>query len=442
MLAKLARDLASRVIRRNKRVPPADGSRAPAAFPACVALMDAGRIDDARNCYEKLLASHPGNAMACNNLGIIHHQQDARAKAIAAFQDAIRSDPLLPEPQVNLGNLLQDQCDLGGALEHYDAALKLNPQLVSARYSRAATLLALGRFDEGWREYEWRARLGGASAPRTTVAPRWDGSQDLSGKRIVLYAEQGFGDAIQFVRYAPLVAALGADVVVECQPALQSLFRTVNGVSEVITAGERASNADYEIPLMSLAFAFKTVAETIPATVPYFAADANATGKWRRRIDACGEGLKVGLAWSGNPTHAGDRKRSLPADYLRDVTHIPGCTFVSLQKGDGALAAATLERRGIDLHDFSAELGDFHDTAACVSALDAVVSVDTAVAHLAGALAKPTWVALPLAADWRWLVHGDTTPWYPTMRLIRQPSAGDWRFVVDALSRILQSRSR
>ena len=236
MLAKLARDLVFKVIGRSNPAPPAAGNRAGPAFLSCVALMDAGRIDDARDCYEKLLAVDPDNAVACNNLGIIHHRQDAPAKAIAMFQNAIRSAPLLSEPHVNLGNLLQDQCDLNAALEHYDAAVKLDSHLVSARYSRAATLLALGRYEEGWREYEWRAHLGGASAPRSAVRPRWDGSQDLRGKRIVLYAEQGFGDTIQFVRYAPLVAALGAEVVVECQLALQSLFLTVDGVSEVIAA--------------------------------------------------------------------------------------------------------------------------------------------------------------------------------------------------------------
>lgn len=440
MLAKLARDLAFRVIGRNKTPSPKAGHRADPAFLSCVALMDAGRIDDARDCYEKLLAREPGNAVASNNLGIIHHRQDAPAKAIALFEKAIRADPKLAEPHVNLGNLLQDQCDLAGALDHYDAAVSLNPELVSARYGRAATLLALGRFEEGWREYEWRAHIGGVSAPRAGVRPRWDGLKDLAGKRVVLYAEQGFGDAIQFVRYAPLVAARGAEVIVECQPALQSLFRTVDGVSEVITAGD-AMRADYEIPLMSLPLAFRTEAESIPATVPYLEADADAARHWRDKVDTCGDGLKVGLAWSGNPTHAGDRKRSLPIEHLSDLTHIGGCTFVSLQKGETAPDAGTLERRGIALHDFSIELGDFRDTAACISALDAVVSVDTAVAHLAGALARPTFVALPFAADWRWLAQGDTTPWYPTMHLIRQRAPGDWGFVIDALGRVLRSRS-
>ncbi len=438
MLAKLARDLAFRVIGRHQSAPSAADGEAP-AFLECIGLMDAGRVDDARDCYEKLLAREPGHAVASNNLGIIHHQQDAPAKAIALFKKAIRTAPTLAEPHVNLGNVLQDQCDLAAALDHYDAALKLNPELVSARYGRAATLLALGRFEEGWREYEWRVHLGGASAPRAAVRARWDGIHDLTGKRVVLYAEQGFGDAIQFVRYASRVAARGAEVIVECQPALHALFRTVAGVSEVIRPGEIMS-ADYEIPLMSLPLAFQTAAGSIPAMVPYLEADAEAARHWRDKFQECGDGLKVGLAWSGNPTHAGDRKRSLPPQYLSDLTRIAGCTFVSLQKGEGAMDAATRARRGIDLHDFSAELGDFRDTAACISALDAVVSVDTAVAHLAGALARPVFVALPFAADWRWLAHGDTTPWYPTMRLIRQPAAGDWRFVVSALSRGLQSR--
>jgi tetratricopeptide (TPR) repeat protein len=438
MLAKLARELAFKVIRRNTPGSATSGSGGDRAFLDCVSLMDAGRIDDARECYEKLIAREPGNAVACNNLGIIHHRQDAPAKAISVFEQAIASAPLLAEPHVNLANVLQDRCELRGALEHYEAALELNPELVSARYGRAATLLALGRFEEGWREYEWRAHLAGASAPRSALRPRWDGSQDLNGKRIVLHAEQGFGDAIQFIRYAPLVAACGAEVIVECQPALQSLFRSVEGVSETITATERIG-ADYEIPLMSLPLAFATDARSIPAKVPYLAADATATRQWRERFAACGEGRKVGLAWSGNPTHAGDRKRSLPLDYLSELTRVPGCTFVSLQKSEAPIGREQLESRGIDLHDFTAGLTDFRDTAACISALDAVVAVDTAVAHLAGALAKPAFVALPFAADWRWLAHGRTTAWYPTMRLVRQPAPGDWHAVVQELRQVLEA---
>jgi tetratricopeptide (TPR) repeat protein len=445
MLAKFARDLAYRVYQRYKPALAAaghraEGARAASAFSRCVALTDSGRLDDARVCYEKLLEMDPANALACNNLGIIHQGQGAPAKAAALFHEAIRLDPSRPQPYVNLGNVLQDDRDLAGALLQYDAAIRLEPALESARYGRATALLALGRFEEGWKELEWRAHFSGGALSRGDLK-RWDGSQDIAGKRILLRAEQGFGDALQFVRYASLVAARGGDVSVECPRPLQSLVRTVPGVRTVIAAGEPTPDFDYEIALMSLPLAFATSADSIPASVPYVEAEVGAVADWHARLGAHCDGLKVGIAWSGNPTPAAaPHARSLPVEYLADLARLRGCTFFSLQKGEAAKEAAMLRNRGVNLHDFTSDLHDFSDTAAHISALDAVVSVDTAVAHLAGALAKPVFVALPFSADWRWRASGAATPWYPTMHLFRQPAPGDWRHVVEELKRALEAR--
>jgi Flp pilus assembly protein TadD len=447
MLAKLARDLANRVYERYKPALAAaarrtEEGRAASAFSRCVALTDGGRLDDARACYEKLLEIDPGNALACNNLGIIHQGQGAPAKGAALFREAIRLDPSRPQPYVNLGNILQDDRDLAGALLQYDAAIRLDPTLASARYGRATALLALGRFEEGWKDFEWRSHFSGAARPPADFQPtRWDGSQDIAGKRILLRAEQGFGDALQFVRYASFVAARGGEVSVECPRPLASLLRTVPGVRTVTAAGDPLPDVDYEIALMSLPLAFATSADSIPANAPYVEADAGAVAAWRARLGAHCDGLKVGIAWSGNPTPAAPQHaRSLPVEYLADLTRLRGCTFFSLQKGEASKEAAMLRKRGVNLHDFTSDLNDFSDTAAHISALDVVVSVDTAVAHLAGALAKPVLVALPFSADWRWRASGATTPWYPTMHLFRQPVPGDWRHVVDALKRALEAR--
>ena len=445
MLAKFARDLAYRVYQRYKPALAAgyraEGARAASAFSRCVALTDGGRLDEARACYETLLEMEPSNALACNNLGIIHQGQGAPAKAAALFHEAIRLDPSRPQPYVNLGNVLQDDRDLAGALLQYDAAIRLDPALPSARYGRATALLALGRFEEGWRDFEWRAHFSGALARQDLHPKRWDGSQAIAGKRILLRAEQGFGDTLQFVRYASLVAARGGEVSVECPRPLASLLRTVPGVRTVIAAGEPLPDCDYEIALMSLPLAFATSAESIPASVPYVEADAGAVADWHARLGAHCDGLKVGIAWSGNPTPAAaQHARSLPVEYLADLTCLRGCTFFSLQKGDASKEAAMLRKRGVNLHDFTSDLNNFSDTAAHISALDVVVSVDTAVAHLAGALAKPAFVALPFSADWRWRASGAATPWYPTMRLFRQPAPGDWRHVVEELKRALEAR--
>jgi hypothetical protein len=445
MLAKLARDLANRVYRRYKPALVAaargtEGARAASAFSRCVALTDGGRLDDARACYEKLLEIDPANALACNNLGIIHQGQGAPAKAAALFREAIRLDPSRPQPYVNLGNVLQDERELAAALLQYDAAIRLDPALASARYGRATALLALGRFAEGWKEFEWRSHFSGAAHP-AAEPKRWDGSQDIAGKRILLRAEQGFGDTLQFVRYASLVAARGGEVSVECPRPLQSLLRTVPGVRTVSAAGDPLPGFDYEIALMSLPLAFATSADSIPANAPYVEAEAGAVAEWRARLGAHCDGLKVGIAWSGNPTPAAaQHARSLPVEYVADLARLRGCTFFSLQKGAASKEAAMLRKRGVNLHDFTSDLNDFSDTAAHISALDVVVSVDTAVAHLAGALAKPVFVALPFSADWRWRASGATTPWYPTMHLCRQPAPGDWRHVVDELKRALEAR--
>jgi hypothetical protein len=410
-------------------------------FLQCLQLSDRGEFDQARACYEKVLQINPRHAKTYNNLGIIYHRAGNLEDAARALRKAAKIDPSLTEAYVNLGNLMQDKHDLENALEYYDAALRLDPKLAHARYSRATTLLAMGRFEEGWREYEWRWQLpDGLFASRRSTRPRWDGNRDIDRKRVLLFAEQGFGDTLQFIRYASMVAARGADVIIECRPELRSLLETVEGAHSVAQLGQPLPEFDYEIPIMSLPLTFKTTPDTIPAKVPYLFADEVAIDSWRSRLIPDVGRLKIGLAWAGDPAFVRAREKSCPLARLTRLFDVPGCSFYSLQKGVAEKQVATLNDTRQVITDYTTDLNNFSDTAAFIAALDLVITIDTAVAHLAGALAKPVWVMLPFSADWRWSVEGELTPWYPTMRLFRQRSVGNWDPVIEQLRHALVDR--
>ena len=407
-------------------------------YGECCRLAASAQTEQACACYRQLLARDPAHARAHNNLGVLLQRRGELAAAERSYREAMQHDPMLAEPHVNLGNLH----DIGGATEAavlcYRRALEIDPRYARAHCALAQALLALGDFREGWEEYEWRWQdeSRAAPVPRFT-APLWDGSQKLAGRRVLLHAEQGYGDAMQFIRYAPLLAERGAVVLAICDPALERLFRTVPDVEAVVEAGQPLPEFDYQVPLMSLPRGFGTTLDTIPQRVPYFRPDDSAVKKWRARLGDGNARLKVGLAWTGRPTHAGAAVRSCPLPAIAPLLDAPGCEFVSLQKGD---AAAALHAAGWSPHpvaDYTAELGDFFDTAALVAALDVVVSVDTAIAHLAGALGKPLWLLLPAVPEWRWLPPGAAQKWYPTARLFRQEAEGDWPGVIGRVRRAL-----
>jgi len=253
----------------------------------------------------------------------------------------------------------------------------------------------------------------------------------------VLHPEQGFGDTIQFVRYAPLVAARGARVVVACHALLTDLLRSIKGV-QVIGTDEPPPAFDYHTPMMSLPRAFETRLDTIPASVPYLFAQPARLEAWRRRLAARGARQRIGLVWAGNPKYPRDRARSCAVERLAPLLMLRDCMFYSLQKGATAAEVVKLDPSGERVLDYSGELESFADTAALIGALDLVISVDTAVAHLAGALGKPVWILLPFAPDWRWLQEREDSPWYPTARLFRQPRRGDWDSVLERVAAELE----
>ncbi len=282
----------------------------------------------------------------------------------------------------------------------------------------------------GWPEYEWRWRRQDASPPALTQ-PLWDGSS-LQGKSILLYPEQGLGDTLQFIRYAPLVKQTGATVIVQCQPPLLRLLATCAGIDRLLPEGADLPPFDVQAPLLSLPRILRTTLASIPANIPYLSADPDLRARWRQSLSGVAD-FKVGIAWQGNPGHKRDRQRSVPLAAFAPLAEAPGVRLVSLQKGPGHEQLTELAER-LRVLDLTDELEDFADTAALLSNLDLVITVDTAVAHLAGAMGIPVWVALPIVPDWRWLLERQDSPWYPTMRLFRQTAWGDWAGVFERLT--------
>jgi hypothetical protein len=322
------------------------------------------------------------------------------------------------ETHYNLGVAVGRQDRYADAVACYGRALALKPDYAQAHFNRAHALLLTGELDEGWQEYEWRFAV--ARYDRGFDQPLWSG-EPLAGRSILLHAEQGFGDTLQFVRYVPAVAERGGRVVLEVPKQLVPLARTVAGTSEVVATGDPLPTFDCHCPLLSLPRAFKTNLATIPDSVPYLSVSAEASAAWAERI-APASGLRVGIVWAGTTVGAIDLR------LLQPLWEVPGISWFSLQVGDQSGDISLLD--GVKIADLSLWLTDFAETAAAVCQLDLVISVDTSVAHLAGALGRPVWITLPCWPDWRWQIERADSPWYPTARLFRQKKAGDWSCVV------------
>lgn len=380
-----------------------------------------GRNADALADYEAALRLRPGDA------GILCDQSHAlqvlgrHAEALAVLAEAPDAAPVL----TNRGNALQALGRHGEALACYQRALAASPGDVQVEWNMALAYLALGDYERGWPLYEARWRSALHPAPRTSEQPQWTGEGELAGRRVLLHAEQGFGDAIQFVRFARPLAARGAEVIVACAPPLRRLFERADGVARVVVPGHEPLPAfDLHAPLMSLPLALGTTLQSLPPA-PYLHADPARREAWRARL--AGGRRRIGLVWAGNPEFPAARLKACPPALLRALVQAPGCRFVSLQTGE---ARAGVSELGAGVLDAAGELADFADTADLVAALDLVIGIDTAAAHLAGALGKPAWILLPFAADWRWLVGRADSPWYPSVRLYRQAAPGDWPGVI------------
>jgi tetratricopeptide (TPR) repeat protein len=391
------------------------------------ALLELARPEEALASYDRAVTLRPVYVEAWNNRGNALRALSRYDDALASYARALALDPEAREARVNTGNVMQIVNRHPEAVICYDIVLASDADHVDAHWNGALCRLALGDFQQGWREFEWRHRL---MAPRDYVEPLWLGQEFAPGTTILLHAEQGFGDTLQFCRYAPMVAALGARVVMEVQPELKRLLAGLPWVERVVAQGEATGPFDLHCPLLSLPLAFGTTAETVPDTVPYLRADPTATEEWRARL-AVLPGVKVGLVWAGNPRSFNqiaaemDRRRSLALEQYAPLADVSGVTLLSLQK-DTAGEQARMAPAGMVLHDWTAELTDFADTAALVAALDLVIGVDTSVVHVAGALGVPVWILNRHGACWRWLRNRTDTLWYPNARLFRQARTDDW----------------
>jgi tetratricopeptide (TPR) repeat protein len=402
-----------------------------------IALQKAGRFDEAVIYCQKAVQMNPGDANMHYNLGIAFQEKGRFDEAITSYLRALQLTPNDAEMYNNLAFALQENRRPFEAMPYYQKALQLNPAYATAHWNMSLALLLTGNFEEGWREYEWRWKTEYlASSCRDFEEPLWDGS-DINERTILLHAEQGFGDTIQFIRYAPLVARRGAKIIFECPKELASLLESTDGIKQIIVRGEDLPAFDVHCPLLSLPLVFDTRLDTIPAGVPYIASDNKLITRWKEKIRNDNSKIKVGLAWAGNPGFKQNRYRNCPLEKFSPLSQLSGAAFYSLQKGEEANEARNLSG-DMKIVDYSDEIHDFSDTAAFIDNLDLVMSVDTAVVHLAGALGKPVWTLLPFSPEWRWLLDREDSPWYPSMRLFRQSSFGDWGPVMERVAAELQ----
>lgn len=425
------------------------------------ALLSVGRADDALTCFDAALTAVPANPDSLNGRGLALAALGRPNDALAAFDAALANAPLRPDILYNRANALLALDRLADAVDAFDRVLARAPNHAKAWINRgralqsanrpaeavscfhtaisldrndadghfnlALALLSIGEYDPGFREYEWRWRRSGMP-PRKIGKPLWLGEFPPNGRTILLQAEQGLGDTIQFARYVPLLARMGAKPVLEVQAELQALLSTVAGVASCHARGEALPAFDLTCPMGSLPLALKTSPTTIPADIPYLAPDEARLAQWRERLSSL-PGKRVAIAWAGHARHVNDRNRSVDLDRLALLLDVPGISFISIQRDLRGGEAEKLARTPNLMH-VGGELNDMAHTAAVLALSDLMLAVDTSVVHLAGALGRPTWIMLPFAADWRWGVSGETTAWYPQARLFRQTALGDWPAVI------------
>jgi tetratricopeptide (TPR) repeat protein len=397
-------------------------------------LRNIGQWDQAIESYHQALRLHPTSIQAMNNLGGTLRLKGELAESLAVHRRAIAIQPGNAKANSNLGVTLLELGEFDAALTALRRGVTLQPTDPAMHFNLALALLMIGDFRNGWAEYEWRWGCEDFPSPvRSFGVPLWNG-ESLEGKRIVLYAEQGYGDTIQFARYVPLVAAMGGRVVLEVHEKLFRLLQHTPGAEVVIPRGQPVPEVDLNCPLMSLPRALGTILETIPPAPAVMFVDPQRAMHWREKLRQLPGSRRVGLVWAGRSWHLNDHNRSIAPVKLLPLLAIGDASFISLQKG----RADWLPPLELGVVDWTDDLHDFADTAALVSELDCVIAVDTAVAHLSASLGKPTFLLLPLHADFRWLLNRADSPWYPSMRLMRQSIRGDW---TDPLARVVEQLS-
>jgi len=388
------------------------------------ALRKQKRAAEAEEVMREAVKKTPDSLLAVNELALALDAQGKTKEAEKTYRKALDIGEA-PALYFNLGNMLKDQHRADEALLAYDRAIELKPNFAEAHVHAAYVMLLKGNFELGWREYEWRWAVPDFLAVRRKFQQHvWNGEQ-LNGERLFLHAEQGFGDTLQFSRYASVAAAMGGKVILECQPTLVRLMQTLPGVDEVIAQGDPVPAFDLHLPLLSCPMRLGTTLKTIPNEVPYLFAEKKLVSKWKKKLSGK-KGLKVGIVWQGMSSKLSLPDRACPLSAFKPLLKNPDIDLFSLQKEPPEAEFPYPE----GLTDLSGELKDFADTAAIMKAMDLIVSIDTAVAHLAGALGHPVWLVLPTVGEWRWLMDRDDSPWYRSLKIFRQAKEGDWEGVL------------
>jgi hypothetical protein len=403
------------------------------------ALQDLKRLDEALACYDKVLSLKPDDAEAHYNRGTVLQDLGRPDAALASYDKALSLRPDYLEAYNNRGNVLQSLLRLDEARASFDKAQTLKPDHAEACWNKSLLLMLTGQYIEGWEQYEWRFKTRAMKHHYPDFSqPAWRGQDSLQGKTLLICAEQGFGDVIQFCRYLPQLSQLGARILFEVPKALESLVSTLNCPMTVVTKGSALPPFDAYCPVMSLPHAFKTTVETIPATVPYLGSERSKVEAWHKKLGEKTR-LRIGVVWSGAAGHKNDANRSIRLEDFLPLTERP-VEWHSLQK---IYRPQDLDKLGLhpEIHQHQDDLNDFSDTAALIECMDLVICVDTSVAHVAGALGKPVWILLPFSPDFRWMLERDDTPWYPSARLFRQSGIGDWQSVIAQVGSELQKMS-
>jgi tetratricopeptide (TPR) repeat protein len=390
-----------------------------------------GWLTEAAGAYEQAIVLQPRMAEAYNHLGNTRQHQGRFAEALDYFQQALTLKLDYAEAYNNLGIALRQCRQVEASIAAYDHAIDLNPNFVEAHWNKSISQLLLGNLQEGFVGYNWRLQWQ-PFASLVLEHPEWDGSP-LGGQQILLTTEQGLGDTLQFIRYVPQVAQLGGQVIVQCQPELVALLATVVGVRRILPIGAPLPTFDVQASLMSLPGLLGTNLNTIPRQVPYLKLPQSSL----ELSTPPGTRIKIGIVWTGNPENPYNQLRSCPLSYFLQGLSLPGVALYSLQREIPAIDRALVSQS--NLQDLSSQLLDFIDTAAAIAQMDLIISIDTAVAHLAGALGKPVWLVLPYVPDWRWMLDRSDSPWYPTFRLFRQSAWGDWAGVFEQVNQALHA---
>lgn len=388
-----------------------------------------GNNDRAMSCYDEAIRLDPKYADAYYNRGVIHFERNELPEAIENYRKAVECNPGFALAHSNLGIALESNGDPEAAVKSYDDAIAADPEFVSGYWNKSLLLLRNGQYEEGWKLYEWRWRAGKAIPnPQLGGRDTWFGEPELKGKTLLIHSEQGLGDAIQFARYVKPAKDAGAKVVMQAFNPLVKLFGRIPGVDAVVGIGQPLPEFDFHCPMMTLPLAFGTTLESIPQDIPYLRPDKQLVSQWKKKLRRS-KRPRVGVVWKGNPKHENNKNRSIAFEQFKSVL-IEGIDWVCLQKNISAAERKAVESmKHVQL--VGPELGDFDDTCAVMSTCDLVITVDTAVAHLSGAMGKPTWVLLPNRCDWRWLRERSDSPWYPSACLFRQSEMGDWPGVID-----------